>query len=87
MESSMEFNASTLAAKFKRQVDSQLPTEPDSTGGFQHITVRVSAPAGASTRLYFDAVGILLLQIATELPEWKIGLEGNPSDLVIEFTR
>lgn len=83
----MEITASSIAAEFKRQVDSQLPAEPISTGGFHHITIKVSAPPGVSIGTYFDAIGILLQQLADERPEWKIGLEGDPSDLVIEFIR
>ncbi|MDH0646202.1 hypothetical protein N5D48_05240 [Pseudomonas sp. GD03858] len=83
----MEITASGLAAEFKCQVDSKLPVEPISTGGFHHITIKVSAPPGVSTGTYFDAIEILLQHLADERPEWKIELEGDPSDLVIEFTR
>ncbi|MCX5508367.1 hypothetical protein [Pseudomonas sp. BJa3] len=83
----METTASSIAAEFKRQVDSQLPVEPSLGGGFHHVTVKLSAPPGASTSVYFDAVGMLLQQLADERPEWRIGLEGDPSELLIELTR
>lgn len=83
----MEVTASSLAAEFKCQVDSKLPAEPIPTGGFHHITIRVSAPPGVSAGTCLDAIGILLQQLADERPEWEIGIEGDPSDLVIEFIR
>lgn len=83
----MEITASSLAAEFKCQVDSKLPAEPVSAGGFHHILFSASAPHGVSTNTYFDAVGMLLQQLADERPEWKIGLKGDPGDLVIEFIR
>lgn len=73
----METTASSIAAEFKRQAVSKLPAEPIPAGGFHHITVKVSAPPGVSTSIYFDAVGMLLQQLVDERPEWKIRLEGG----------
>lgn len=83
----MEFTASSLAAELKRQVDSKLPSTSFAAGGLNKLAMRASISAGVSTDIYFKAIGLLLEQLADELPEWEIGLEGDPDDLEITFSR
>lgn len=83
----MEFTAPTLAAELKRQIDSKLPSTPLVGGGMHHFAVTASVGSAVSTEIYFDAIGILLQQLADECPEWEIGIEGEPADLVVMFSR
>jgi len=83
----MEFTASSLAAELKRQIDSKLPSRPLAAGGTHNFVVKASVSSKVSTEVYFDAVGQLLEQLAVECPEWEIGLEGDPDDLAITFSR
>ncbi len=83
----MEFTASSLAAELKRQIDSKLPAKATVLGGMNHFAVRASVASPVSSEIYFDAVGILLQQLADERTDWEIELEGDLGDLTITFSK
>ncbi|MGG3796527.1 hypothetical protein ABEU86_20010 [Pseudomonas paraversuta] len=83
----MEFTASSLAAELKRQIDGKLPPKATGFGGMNHFSAKASIAIPVSSEIYFDAIGVLLQQLADERPEWEIELEGDLSDLTITFSK
>lgn len=83
----MGFTASSLAAELKRQIDGKLPPKLAVFGGFNQFAVKASIVDPVSSEIYFDAIGLLLQQLADERPEWEIELEGDLNDLTITFSK
>ena len=51
------------------------------------FVVKAKVSSAVSTAVYFEAIGILLQQLADEYPEWEIDLEGEPDDLELTFSK
>lgn len=83
----MEYTASTLAAKLKRQIVSQLPSRPLVGGGFRHFELTASVKAEVSAEVSYEAFETVLMDLSAECPEWEIVLEGSHENLRATFTR
>jgi hypothetical protein len=82
----LEFTAATLSAELKRQISSKLPAK-SLAGAAKHLVVSAGVKSAVSSTLYFEAIGILLQQLADEHPDWEIEFAGDLDDLTITFSK
>ncbi len=82
----LEVTASSVSAEIKQQIVSKLPKQ-QAGGSINRFVVKAKVNSAVSTAVYFEAIGILLQQLADEYPEWEIGLEGEPDDLELTFSK
>ena len=83
----LEFTAATLSAELKRQIYSKVPAKSLTGAGVNRLVANVCVTSAVSSSLYFEAIGILLQQLADDHPDWEIEFAGDLNDLTITFSK